>query len=363
MADSTPRVTTVLVVDDSAFMRKLITEMVESAGPFKVIGTAGDGVEALNRIRALKPDIVTLDIEMPRLNGLQALEQIMAEMPRPVVMLSAAGSDLGNEMTLRALERGALDFVRKPSGPVSIDLSSVRQRLTAALDAARAMNMGGVTAVTPHASESSGQTQPKPSPEAATRVVAIASSTGGPRALAEIIPHLPEQLGAAVVIVQHMPREFTKLLAERLAMMSELWVAEAMHGKLLRENRVYVAPGGYHMTVHGEAGNASIELDTSAAMWGVRPAADPLFFSVADTFGPSSIGVVLTGMGRDGAEGLRRIRTAGGRAIVQDRDSSIIYGMPQAALAAAGADRVAAINDIAPLIRELCEQTAKGIGG
>lgn len=354
---------TVLVVDDSAFMRKLIAEMVESSGAFRVIGTAGDGVEALQKVRSLKPDIVTLDIEMPRLNGLQALEQIMAEMPRPVVMLSAAGSDLGNEMTLRALERGALEFVRKPSGPVSIDLSTVRVQLMSALEAARAMNMGGVRTPAPAASAAHGETAPKKSPDAATKVVAIASSTGGPRALAEIIPHLPGDLGAAVVIVQHMPGEFTKLLAERLRAMSALWVAEAMDGKLLRENRVYVAPGGYHMTLTGGPGNASIRLDESATMWGVRPAADPLFFSVADTFGRAAIGVVLTGMGRDGAEGLRRIREAGGRAIVQDRESSIIYGMPQAALAAAGADKVATVNDIAPLISDLCAGGARGIGG
>ena len=345
--------TTVLVVDDSAFMRKLIAEIVESSGAFHVIGTAGDGVEALQRIRELKPAVVTLDIEMPRLNGLQALEQIMAEMPRPVVMLSAAGSELGNEMTLRALERGALEFVRKPSGPVSIDLSSVRQQLMSALEAARAMNLRVMRTPTPAAPEKAVEPTRK-SPDAATRVVAIASSTGGPRALAEIIPHLPEDLGAAVVIVQHMPREFTRLLAARLGAMSALWVAEAMDGKLLRENRVYIAPGGYHMRLGGEAGNASIQLDDSAPIWGVRPAADPLFYSVADTFGRASIGIVLTGMGRDGAEGWRRIRDAGGRAIVQDRDTSVIYGMPQAALAAAGADRIAAVSEIAPLVTEMC---------
>ena len=353
----TEKPATVLVVDDSAFMRKLIAEMVESSGPFRVIGTASDGIEALQKIRALKPDIVTLDIEMPRLNGLQALEQIMAEMPRPVVMLSAAGSELGNEMTLRALERGALEFVRKPSGPVSIDLSTVREQLKSALEAARAMNMGGVRTPTPDASAVPSETLPKKSPDAATKVVAIASSTGGPRALAEIIPSLPEDLGAAVVIVQHMPGEFTKLLAERLDTISVLWVGEAMDGKLLRENRVYLAPGGYHMTIVGEPGNASIRLDTSPTMWGVRPAADRLFFSVADAFGSSVIGVVLTGMGRDGAEGLRRIRVAGGKGIVQDRESSIIYGMPQAALAAAGADRIATVKDIAPFIRDMCALT------
>src|SRR3954463_3612724 len=329
MAENPSKVATVLVVDDSAFMRKLIAEMVESTGSFKVIATAGDGVEALQKIRALRPDIVTLDIEMPRLNGLQALEQIMAEMPRPVVMLSAAGSELGNEMTLRALERGALEFVRKPSGPVSIDLSSVRQQLMSALDAAKAMNMGGVRPAEQIQPESRAESSPKKSPDAATRIVAIAASTGGPRALAEIIPHLPENLGAAVVVVQHMPREFTKLLAERLDAMSELWGGEAIDGKLLRENRVYVAPGGYHMTLSGEAGNASIKLDSSPPIWGVRPAADPLFYSVAESFGRSAIGVVLTGMGRDAAEGLRRIRVAGGGGGVQDRGRAVIIRMTQ----------------------------------
>ena len=172
-----PDATTVLVVDDSAFMRKLIAELVEASGPFRVIGSASDGVEALQKVRSLKPQIVTLDIEMPRLNGLQALEQIMAEMPRPVVMLSAAGSDLGNEMTLRALERGALEFVRKPSGPVSIDLSKVRDQLRSALEAARAVNMRSVT-TTPPTPTVSPEIEETPSPDAATRVVAIASSTG-----------------------------------------------------------------------------------------------------------------------------------------------------------------------------------------
>jgi two-component system, chemotaxis family, protein-glutamate methylesterase/glutaminase len=344
--------TTVLVVDDSAFMRKLIAELVEASGPFRVIGTASDGVEALQKVRILKPQIVTLDIEMPRLNGLQALEQIMAEMPRPVVMLSAAGSDLGNEMTLRALERGALEFVRKPSGPVSIDLSKVREQLRSALEAARAVNMQSVTSAPP--STPPPPTAPEaPSPDAATRVIAIASSTGGPRALAEIIPRLPAQLGAAVIIVQHMPHEFTKLLASRLDGMSQLWVGEAISGKTLRENRVYVAPGGQHMRLRGSPGSATIELDHTPPMWGVRPAADPLFFSVAESFGSSSIGIVLTGMGRDGAEGLKRIRDAGGAAIVQDRESSVIYGMPQAALAAAGADSVATIEEMAPTIVKL----------
>ena len=357
------QLSTVLVVDDSAFMRQLIAEMVESSGEYRVVGTAADGMEALEQIRSLSPDIVTMDIEMPRLDGLQALEQIMKEMPRPVVMLSAAGSERGNEMTLRALERGAIEFVRKPSGPISIDLLTVREDLILALNAARAVNMTGVRTPAREAAPVVPDLAAKKSVASATRVVAIAASTGGPRTLGEIIPHLPESLGAAVLIVQHMPREFTRTLSHRLDVMSPLGVSEAEDGEPLRENHVYLAPGGYHMRVDGERGDGNIRLDTSATIWGVRPAADPLFASVAELFGASAIGVILTGMGRDGAEGLRKIRDAGGVGVVQDRDSSIIYGMPQAALALAGADHVAAVRDMPRLIRDLCRAKKRGIGG
>jgi two-component system chemotaxis response regulator CheB len=357
------QLSTVLVVDDSAFMRQLIAEMVESSGEYRVVGTAADGMEALEQIRSLSPDIVTMDIEMPRLDGLQALEQIMKELPRPVVMLSAAGSERGNEMTLRALERGAIEFVRKPSGPISIDLLTVREDLILALNAARAVNMTGVRTPAREAAPVVPDLAGKKSVASATRVVAIAASTGGPRTLGEIIPHLPENLGAAVLIVQHMPREFTRTLSHRLDVMSPLGVSEAEDEEPLRENHVYLAPGGYHMRVDGETGDGTIRLDTSATIWGVRPAADPLFASVAEFFGASAIGVILTGMGRDGAEGLRKIRDAGGVGVVQDRDSSIIYGMPQAALALAGADHVAAVRDMPRLIRDLCRAKKRGIGG
>jgi two-component system chemotaxis response regulator CheB len=349
----TQKIPTVLVVDDSAFMRKLITEIVELDGTFKVVGSAVDGVEALEKIRALNPDIVTLDIEMPRLDGLETLDQIMTEMPRPVVMLSAAGSEKGNEMTLRALERGAVEFVRKPSGPISIDLVSVRADLIAALRAAMSMNLAGVKTPS-RAAERVHVQPPAEQPPPAMRIVCIAASTGGPRALGEIIPHLARGLGAAVLIVQHMPRDFTRSLANRLDALSQLRVREAENRDPVLEDQVYVAPGGRHMTVTGVPGEARLRLDSSAAVWGVRPAADPLFTSVAETFGPAGIGVVLTGMGRDGAEGLRRLRGAGGIGVVQDRNSSIIYGMPQVALDIAGADHVSAAADIAQLIGRLC---------
>ncbi|MEX2111367.1 MAG: chemotaxis response regulator protein-glutamate methylesterase [Gemmatimonadaceae bacterium] len=351
MAD---RIPTVLVVDDSAFMRKLIAEMVELDGAFKVIGSAADGVEALDKIRTLRPDIVTLDIEMPRLDGLQTLVQIMAEMPRPVVMLSAAGSEKGNEMTLRALECGAVEFVRKPSGPISIDLVTVRADLMAALKAALSMNLAGVKTPARASGALDAPTATRKSAVRATRVVGIASSTGGPRALGEIIPQLSDDLGAAVLIVQHMPRDFTRSLAQRLDLLSPLAVREGVDGETVLENRVYVAPGGHHMTLTGSPGAASLRLDSSPTVWGVRPAADPLFASIAETFGAAAIGIVLTGMGRDGAEGLRRIRVAGGLGVVQDRESSIIYGMPHAALEVAGADYISANSDMAQLIGRLC---------
>jgi two-component system chemotaxis response regulator CheB len=356
------KLSTVLVVDDSAFMRTLISEMVESTGEYRVVGTAADGIEAIDAVRSLDPDIVTLDIEMPRLDGLQALETIMRELARPVVMLSAAGSERGNEMTLRALERGAVEFVRKPSGPISIDLLTVRRELLAALNAARAVNMASVQTPSQAAVPAGAETVPKNISGAATRVVVIAASTGGPRALGEIIPHLPDNLGAAVLIVQHMPREFTRSLSHRLDLMSPLPVAEAVEGEPVLENHVYLAPGGLHMSVVGDRENATIHLDTSPTIWGVRPAADPLFASVADVFGGDAIGVILTGMGRDGAEGLRRIRAVGGQAVVQDRDSSIIYGMPQAAMEVAGADRVAPARDIARVVKDLCRRKKRGIG-
>lgn len=342
---------TVVVVDDSAFMRQLISEMVEETGEFRVVGRAANGAEGMAQVRALQPSIVTLDIEMPEMDGLAALEQIMREMPRPVIMLSAAGSERGNEMTIRALERGAVEFVRKPSGPISIDLVTVREELMNALRAARTMNLTGKRILSGRPSRPPSATTGEPAAQA-TRVVGIASSTGGPRILGEIIPQLPGVLGAAVLVVQHMPRDFTRTLAQRLDLVSAISVSEALDGEPVVEDRVYIAPGGYHMTVARAGDDAFIRLDLSPTVWGVRPAADPLFTSLA-AFGKSAIGVVLTGMGRDGADGLKKLRAAGGKAVVQDRDSALIYGMPQAALDTAGADHVVAAVDIAATIARL----------
>jgi len=345
MSNATIR--SVLIVDDSAFMRKLIAEMVDAHPSFRVIGIARDGVDALAQLRKLDPDIVTLDLEMPKLDGLDVLQRIMSERPRPVVVLSAGGAQYG-DATLRALELGAVDFVRKPSGPVSLDLPVIRDRLLAALEAA-----SRATLAPPPASSEHRAALPATShelPHFANHVVVIASSTGGPRALAEIVPRLPAALNAAVVIAQHLPGEFTPALAERLSRASEITVREADDRMPLCTGTVYIARGGVNTTVTGLPGSAVLRQSEPTPRFGATPNADVLFESAAHVFGAECTAVVLTGMGRDGSTGLRRIRAARGRAIVQDEASSTIYGMPRSALAEAGADEVASLSNMASAI-------------
>lgn len=341
-------------------MRKVVTEIIDGSDAFRVIGTARNGHDALRQIHALDPEIVTLDVEMPELDGLQTLGYIMSETPRPVVMLSAAQASGRDDPTLRALELGALDFVRKPSGPISLDMDSVAETLLNALAAALQVNLGGVRML---ARPRFVAPAPRAAGRGATRAIAIAASTGGPRALAEVVPGIPGDVGAAVFVVQHMPKGFTKSLAQRLDALSALRVVEAQHGETVETNCAYVAPGGFHMRVVRDHERVLIALDESPSIHGVRPAADPLFRSVATVFGPETVGVVLTGMGRDGAQGLRAIRDVGGRGIVQDQATSTIYGMPQAALATAGAERILPLGQVAAGIVELLGGARRAASG
>jgi two-component system chemotaxis response regulator CheB len=335
MSSSEPRGPhTVLVVDDSAFMRRVIGDILSSTDEFRVVGTARDGHDALRKVHQLEPDLVTMDVEMPGLDGLSALGYIMSETPRPVVMLSAHTTE-GGEATLRALDYGAVDFVAKPSGTISLDLDTVGERLLDALRAAATANlemlpvrMGRRAAPAPPLRPGP---RPRPRGAPAEAAVAIAASTGGPRALSELVPRLRSPLGAAVLVVQHMPARFTRTFAERLDGMGPLRVTEAAHGDVVRPDHLYLAPGDYHMRVVREGGEVRIALDQGPTLWGVRPAADPLFRSVAEVYGARSVGVVLTGMGRDGAGGLGAIVDAGGHGIAQDRATSVIFGMPAAA--------------------------------
>ena len=335
---------TVLVVDDSALMRTVISEVIGRFAQFTVIGTAVDGEDALTKVHALDPDIVTLDIEMPGLDGLAVLGYIMSESPRAVVMLSGADTEGQVSATLRALELGAVDFVHKPQAAGARQVTEIEERLHQALAAAAVVNLRGVSML------ARPVFVPKRGAEArggAHAALVIAASTGGPRALAEVIPMLPASLDAVVIVVQHMPRGFTAGLADRLDTLSVLEVSEVVDGELLRPGHVYIAPGGTHCTVVATHEGPRAALHDGAPVWGVKPAADPLFASAAAVFGAHCVGVVLTGRGRDGSAGLAAVRAAGGGAVVQDRDSSIIYGMPLAALETAGADRVAPLGAVA----------------
>lgn len=339
---------TVLVVDDSPFVRHVVRDVVNGSPDFVVVGEACDGYSAIEQVHALSPDLVTLDVEMPQLDGLQTLGYLMSEAPRPIVMLSALDAHAGGDLTLRALELGAVDFVRKPARDDSLDLPTLRLRLLSALRAARESHCRRVPMlVRPAPLRPPRLTNAHAS---VRRIVIIAASTGGPRALAEVVPALPVLPNVALLIVQHMPSGFTESMATRLDARSAMTVREGRDGEVLEGGTVYVAPGGRHMLVRRDGGALSLSVAVGTPVHGVRPAADPLMQSVATACGENAVGVVLTGMGSDGAAGLAAIRSAGGYGIVQSRETAVVFGMPQAALSRAGADCVAPLRDIATAI-------------
>jgi two-component system chemotaxis response regulator CheB len=336
----------VLVVDDSALIRKVLSDIITASDEFGVVATARNGLDALEKVQAYRPDLVTMDISMPVLDGLGAIGRIMREAPRPIVVVSArAGRDSAE--AIRALELGAVDLVEKP-GAGGAEAAELAPRLLAALRAAAAADVSGAA---PQVTAPSLATRAGVEAGAARAALAVAASAGGPRALAEMLPALPAGLDAATLVVQHMPRGFTRSLAERLDGLCALRVLEAETGAPVRADTIYVAPGDLHMRVRGAAGSATIELGQDPPLWGVRPAADHLFQSVAEVFGAATVGVVLTGMGRDGAAGLGAIRRAGGATLAQDRATSVVYGMPHAAVQADAA------QDVLPLGR-MAERSA-----
>ena len=342
----------VLVVDDSAFARSTISKAISSDPQMEVVGTARDGAEALEMVHNLKPQVVTLDVSMPRMDGLAALGRIMAECPTPVVMLSALTGE-NTEATIKALELGAVDFFLK-SSPVNptgnngmasglIDKVKIAARVSPLKLRARARSSR---------SHIPPRTMGRPS-RVKQKVLVIGSSTGGPRALAELIPQLPADIHASILLVQHMPAGFTHSLAKRLDQFSQIRVKEAERGDRLEKTKALLAPGGYHMVV-GRSGE--ISLNQEELVWGVRPAVDVTMESVVKVYGKSSVGVVLTGMGTDGTTGTGLIKRAGGKVAVEHESTCAIYGMPRSVVEAGNTDKIVPLDKMADEIVRMCNQ-------
>jgi two-component system chemotaxis response regulator CheB len=334
----------VLVVDDSTFVRQALTRMLSAAG-LEVVGTAVDGQDGLEKALLLRPDVVTLDVKMPRLGGLEALEQIMARCPTPVLLLSSLTSE-GADTTLRGLELGAMDFIDKSSVQGNMNLLSIAPELVAKVRALASVPRRRLVALA-----APPALPPAPRPHTAAspaEVVVIGTSTGGPPALQRIIPRLPAPFGATILVVQHMPVGFTRPLAERLDQRSVLPVREAEDGETLVPGLVLVAPAGRHMKVRRRGGQAPrVWLDDEPRSALHRPSVDVLMSAVARAYGARVLGIVLTGMGTDGVEGLRAIREAGGRTLAESEETCVIYGMPKAALEAGVAERAVPLGRMA----------------
>jgi two-component system, chemotaxis family, protein-glutamate methylesterase/glutaminase len=333
----------ILIVDDSAVIRKVLSSMLASDPEIVVAGTAGNGTQALARIPDAKPDLVTLDIEMPGMDGLETLVEIRKLYPKlPVIMFSTL-TERGATATLDALARGASDYVTKPSHTGGSDTS--RERVQEEL----IRKIKSLCAVR--------SPQPRPAPaaprvsgraQARIDIVAIGSSTGGPNALTALIPQLPADFPVPIVIVQHMPPLFTRLLAERLNALGHLQVREGKEGEQLQRGQVWIAPGDQHMTVMRKGMEFVLGINHDAQENSCRPAVDVLFRSVAHVYGVNVLAVVLTGMGADGTRGSAVIREAGGEVVVQDEATSVVWGMPGSIVAASLADGIFPLGSIAP---------------
>jgi two-component system chemotaxis response regulator CheB len=346
----------VLVIDDSPFVRRIIKDWLDGQPDFEVVATGNDGKEGAELAARLKPDLITLDVEMPRMNGIEALGAIMKEAPCPVIMVSSVTKQ-GAAYTIQALELGAVDFVTKPDGPSSIRLVHAKDEL---LEKCRIAVKARRPSFAPRTLRPSLQSDASV-PHAAVRtpvqastvsgstdkVVVIASSTGGPKALTTLFSCLPKGFPAPIVIVQHMPAGFTDSFAKRLDQMGRIAVKEAAEGDRVMPGLALIAPGGRHLEV-GPGG--VIRLSDRPQLHGVRPAADYLFHSACAQFGSRCLGVVLTGMGRDGADGAYAIKKAGGVVIGESEQSCVIYGMPRAAKESGAISAEYAIEEMAQAI-------------
>jgi two-component system, chemotaxis family, protein-glutamate methylesterase/glutaminase len=354
----------VLIVDDSAFMRKVLQDIVASDPQLASCGEARDGREAVTQTEMLRPDVISMDINMPHMDGLQATEIIMSSNPHPILVVSSESRE-GAEVTLKALQLGAIDFVAKPGGGVDLDMSSVREEICRKLKmAAKVRVVRTATRSKPKQDAASSKPRSELASAGAANgqngrsavaaaaqgrgggkfpIVVLASSTGGPATLMKFVPCFPKDFPGAVILVQHMPGNFTDQFGKQLAEVSEIKVKPAVDGEIIVPGQLYVCPGSHHLRV---LSSGRVSLDDGPRIGGYRPCADLTLESAADYAGPMAIGVVLTGMGNDGAKGVQAIRAAGGHTLAQDESTAVIFGMPQEAIKTGAVDQVLPIESI-----------------
>ncbi|MCX7678850.1 MAG: chemotaxis response regulator protein-glutamate methylesterase [Spirochaetes bacterium] len=340
----------VLVVDDSALVRKIITDILESDPEIEVVGTANNGKSAIFKAKVLDPDVITMDIEMPIMDGLEALKHIVHTNPKPVIMMSVLTQD-GAEPTFRALEYGAVDFIPKPSSILSLTVEEIGNLL---INKVKSVYRSKVRLVRKDVAREVNEIVSKPLEVKGTtsRVVAIGTSTGGPSALLSVFKGLPAGFPAPVLVVQHMPEGFTKAFAERLNSSCALDVKEAEDGDEIKPGHGYIAPGHSHMLVEKKGKNNVIRVVKGEKVSGHRPSIDVLFDSVAETYRKECIGVIMTGMGRDGASGILHIRKNGGATIAQNEETSVVYGMNRVAVEMGAIDAIVPLQEIPKKIIE-----------
>ncbi|MEW5706862.1 MAG: chemotaxis response regulator protein-glutamate methylesterase [Actinomycetota bacterium] len=330
----------VLVVDDSVFTRKRLVDMLASDSEIAVIDTAQNGLEAIEKVKSLRPDVVTLDIEMAGMDGLTALGHIMSECPTPVVMVSTLTEE-GSEATAQALLEGAVDFIHKPTDAVGAKLYQVKDELIAKVKAASKARLKKLSSIAPSGFNGKASFG---SSVASQKLVMIGTSTGGPRALMEVLPRLPKNFPSPIVVVQHMPQgPFIKSIAKRIDNESNIRVEEAQNNDRLEPGVALIAPGGCHILI--EKGGI-VKFNHGPAVNSVKPSVDVMMGSGAAIYGPNSVGVILTGMGADGAKGMELIKLKGGRTIAEHESTCVVYGMPKAVIESGHADEVVPLDQI-----------------
>jgi two-component system chemotaxis response regulator CheB len=339
----------VLIVDDSALIQQLLTELLSADPEIEVVGTAGDPYVARERIKELNPDVVTLDIEMPRMDGVTFLRKIMALRPMPVIMISTL-TKAAADITLEALEAGAVDFVAKPTTNVANSWEELAGELQGKVKAAAQMRLHARPAP-----QAAAVLRRERSVDTSRKIVAIGASTGGVEALKQLLVNLPA-VCPPILITQHMPPRFTAAFAERLNRECPMTVCEAAHNDVVQPNRVYIAAGSHHLELVRVAGRYHCSLNEGPPVSGHRPSVDVLFRSFARTIGSSAVGVILTGMGKDGSEGLLEMRQAGAVTLGQDEASSLIYGMPRVAFERGAVMRQFPLSRMADAILDACDE-------